>query len=243
MDILQLFSDTQLVVTGADVATRLAVARSTAYRYLQSLTRSGFLEESQRPQGFKLGPKVLELARLARKGIGLSDIAQPIMRELCLSVGESVLLTRRTGAWAVCLEMEESEHPVRLSYERGHLLPVNAGASAQVLLAWESDDVITEVLAASPLERFTSATLTDVDKIRARLEQIKMQGFAVSRGELDNAVIGIGAPIRNFAGQVVAAISIAGLESRVTQDRVPGVVAELSSAASRISERLSLLTS
>lgn len=242
LDILLLFDDTKLAVSAADVADRLSVARSTAYRYLQSLTRSGFLEESQAQLGFRLGPKVLELARLARKGIGLSDISKPVMRDLSSSVGETVLLTRRTGSWVVCLELEESEHPVRLSYERGHLLPANAGAAAQVLLAWESSDIIETVLESSSLQRFTASTLVDPATIRSRLDQIRMQGFAVSRGELDDSIVGIAAPIRNSAGRVVAAISIAGLDSRVGQDRVPGIVSSVSTAAAAISERLAQLT-
>lgn len=242
LDILQLFDDTRLVVSGAEVATRLSVARSTAYRYLQSLTRSGFLEESQTPPGFRLGPAVLNLARLARKGIGLSEVARPLMHQLCVDTGESVLLTRRSGIWVVCLEMQESDHPVRLSYERGQLLPANAGAAAQVLLAWEPESVIDDVLKATHLQQFTSSTITDLDAIKVRLGQIQQQGFAVSRGELDDNIIGIAAPIQDAQGRVVAAVSIAGLQARVTVSRVPQVVATVSAAAASISDGLRLIT-
>jgi DNA-binding IclR family transcriptional regulator len=113
------------VLSGAEISERLGVARSTGYRYLQSLVGSGFIEECR--GGFQLGPRLFELARLARRGIGLSEIARPVMRELAAQAGESVLLTRRSGAAVVCLEMEEATHPIRLSYERGHILPINAG--------------------------------------------------------------------------------------------------------------------
>lgn len=137
LDILLLFADDRLALTAGEVATHLGVARSTAYRYLQSLTSNGFLTENEDGgPGFRLGPRVLDLARLARKGVGLSGLARPVMRDLVRRTGHPALLTRRAGPAVVCLEREEAGHTLRLSYERGQVLPVNAGAAALVLLAW-----------------------------------------------------------------------------------------------------------
>lgn len=242
LDILLLFDDSRLVLGGQEVADQLGVARSTAYRYLQSLTSSGFIEEQQ-PAGYRLGPRVFELARLARKGVGLSEIARPVMRELVETVGEAALLTRRAGATVVCLEREETDHPVRLSYERGHVLPINAGAAALVLLAWASDKEITEVIEQSGLPRFTGATVTDADVLRERLAEIKASGVAVTRGELDADVLGVAAPIRDENGDVVAAVSIAALSHRVPEDRVPEVASAVEAAAAAITERLAVVAS
>ncbi|WP_067479125.1 IclR family transcriptional regulator [Actinomadura hibisca] len=242
LDILLLFDDSRLVLGGQDVADHLGVSRSTAYRYLQSLVGSGFIEE-QRPAGYRLGPRVFELARLARKGLGLSEIARPVMRELAAEVGETVLLTRRTGATVVCLEREESGHPVRLSYERGHVLPVNAGASALVLLAWASDDEVADVVAQAGLPRFTEATVTDAGVLRERLARIRAEGTAVTRGELDPHVLGVAAPVVGADGGVAAAVSIAALSHRVPDERLPDVTAAVAAAAGRISDRLKTLDS
>lgn len=236
LDVLQLFTDDKLVWSGAEIAEQFGIARSTGYRYLKGLVAAGFIEECD--GGFRLGPLVFELARLARKGIGLSEVSRPVMRELADTVGESVLLTRRWGSAVVCLELEESSHPIRLTYERGHILPINAGASAQVLLAWAPDEEIEATLSAAPLRRFTSHTVTDAAKLRARLRQIRAQGFAISRGELDVDVLGIAAPVRSAAGQVSAAISIAALSSRVPDDKIRQMSSAVCAAAQRISDRL-----
>jgi DNA-binding IclR family transcriptional regulator len=235
LDILQLFSDDKLVWSGAQIAEQIGVARSTGYRYLKGLVGSRFLEECG--GGFRLGPQVFELARLARKSIGLSDIARPVMRELADAVGETVLLTRRSGGAVVCLELEESGHPVRISYERGHVLPINAGAAAEVLLAWASDQEVTELLAA-PLRRFTSRTLTDKDQLRARLREIRADGYAISRGELDEDVIGIAAPVRRPDGTAIEAVSVAALRYRVPDSDVPRITEAVCAAAGLISDRL-----
>jgi len=239
LDILLLFRDDKLVWTGTEIADQLGVARSTGYRYLQSLVAAGFIEEAS--GGFRLGPRIFELARLARSGTKLSDIALPAMRELAATVNETVLLTRRSGRFVVCLDLIEAAHTVRLSYERGHVLPVNAGAAAEVLLAWAPPDDVAAVLAAEPLERFTPRTLTDPAQLQTRFAQIRKDGIAVSQGELDEQILGVAAPIHNSRGVVVAAVSIAALASRIPRAELKNVKLAVKSAAATISEQLDLV--
>ena len=239
LDILLLFADDRLVLSAQQVADHLGVARSTAYRYLQSLTTMGFLEENDAGSGFRIGPRVLDLARLARKGIGLSDLALPLMRRLAEVTGHCVLLTRRTGTSVVCLERVEATAPIRLSYERGQVLPVNAGAAALALLAWAPPAEIGELL-SHPLARFTEATLTDPDALRARLGEIREQGVAVGHGELDPDVLGVAAPVRSSDGTVVAALSVAALAHRVPDAQVPKLSQAVREAADEITRQVRL---
>ncbi|MFE4174008.1 IclR family transcriptional regulator [Streptomyces sp. NPDC056909] len=236
LDILLMFTDDRLDLSAAEVAARLDVARSTAYRYLQSLTSNGFLEEND-GSGFRLGPRVLDLARLARKSVGLSDLARPVMRELVERTGMSVLLTRRSGAAVVCLEREETGSALRLSYERGQVLSINAGASALALTAWAPEAELDELLAL-PLPRYTDATHTDPDRLRAYLAEIREQGYAVGRGELDPDVLGVGAPVTGEQDRVVAALSVAALSHRVPDREVPRYVKAVREAAAELSDQV-----
>ena len=238
IDILLLFDDAAPVLSAAEVAERLEMSRSTTYRYLQSLRSYRLLEEDEARGGFRLGSRVYELARIARKGLGLSEIALPIMEELRDQVGEAVLLTRRAGNQVVCIERVEGLRPTRLSYERGQILPVHAGASAKVLLAFAEPAEIDAVLASTTLERFTKATVTNPAKLRAQLEQIREQGHSVSDGEIDDGVRGVAAPIVSPDGRVVAGLSVAGLAFRITDAALPGVITAVVDSAERISKRL-----
>ena len=238
LDILGMFSDDRAVVSGTEVADHLGTSRSTAYRYVQSLVANQFLEEAP-GGGFRLGLRVLELARVARRGYGLSEIAAPVMERLAAETRESVLLTRRSGDLVVCVDRAESAaHAVRISYERGSVLPVNAGASALALLAWADQAETRALLERTHLTAFTPVTLTNVDSVMARLEEIRRLGYSVTRGELDNEVLGIAAPIRDDSGAVVAAVSVAAIASRVPPTRQHEVVAAVCAAASEIGERL-----
>ncbi|MFF4120495.1 IclR family transcriptional regulator [Streptomyces sp. NPDC001714] len=238
LDILMMFDDTQLVISGSAVAERLGVARSTAYRYLQSLVGSRFLEEAP-GGGFRLGLRVLEIGRLARRSYGLSEIALPAMTELSDDVRETVLLTRRTGELVVCVDRAEARaRAVRISYERGSTLPLNAGASALVLLAWIPQEEARRLLEAAKLSRFTSATLTDVDTLMDRLSHIRRAGYSVTRGELDPDVTGVAAPIRDDQHEVVAAVSVAALSSRVFPEAEAELAQKVLTTAQKITDRL-----
>ncbi|MHA4854282.1 IclR family transcriptional regulator [Rhodococcus sp. MSC1_016] len=238
LGILMLFDADKPVWGSNEIAARLGVSRSTSYRYLQSLISTGFIEEA--PGGFRLGPKIFELARMARIGLGLSEIALPIMRKLAAQANEAVLLTRRSGRSVVCLDLVEAHHIVRLSYERGHVLPINAGASAEVLLAWADPAEVSAVLAQAPLERFTARTLTDPQALITRLAYIRKRGIALSQGELDEHILGIAAPIRDATGSVCAAISIAALARRMPRSELTSAEVAVRTAAASISRQLEI---
>ena len=243
LTILEMFGDGQLSVSAVDVANELSVARSTAYRYLESLVSRGFLEESP-GGGFRLGLRVLELARLARQGYGLSEVALPRMRRLCERFGQTVLLTRRAGTSVVCLEREvPTGQLLRISYERGSQLPLTAGASALVLLAWLPEAEARGLLESIERPRFTGKTLSGVEELLGRLREIRADGYSVTHAEVDPDALGIAAPVFDHRGNVVAGISVVALGSRVDEDERTRIIAELQAAAAEMSEILALAAS
>jgi DNA-binding IclR family transcriptional regulator len=224
-----------------DVAATLGVARSTAYRYLETLVQARFLLEAGHGR-FRLGTRILELAKIARDGRGLSELSVPVMRELAERFHQTVLLTRLSGEAVICVEREEARgQHVRLSYERGSVLPVHAGASAQVLLAWMPEDDVRELLSAVPLPRFTERTLTDPSQILARLAEIRSAGYATSEGEVDATVRGIAAPIFAANGEVAAGLSVVAVKSLLPAEQVPEIVDAVVSASRSLAEELTLL--
>lgn len=225
--------------SGAEISEQLGVARSTGYRYLSSLVQSGFIAEGD--GGFQLGPRIFQLARVARRRIGLAEAALQEMQDLARDVSETVLLTRRSGTAVVCLERVEAARPIRLSYERGHVLPINAGAAAEVLLAWLPPDEVAQILMDAPPQRFTPSTLVDAGAITERLKQIRKDGYALTRGEIDPDILGIAAPVRGHGDTVRAAVSIAALSSRVSARQARAMAAAVLDAAARITERVTEL--
>lgn len=220
-----------------EIATHLGMSRSTTYRYLQSLRSYGLIEDDPSTGGFRLGPRIFELAQLARKGLGLREIALPIMRALSQATDETVLLTRRSGDAVVCLERIESTHPVRISYEVGQILPLHAGAAAKVLLAFMEEKELNRLLQGT-FRRFTDRTTTDARSLRRELEEIRLAGYVVTGGELDPGVRGVAAPVLLGDGTLAAGLSVAGPEQRLTELVLPKIIDAVRQSAKLLSERL-----
>jgi DNA-binding IclR family transcriptional regulator len=242
IDVLLLFAPSSPVLSAGEISERLGMSRSTTYRYLQSLRSFDLLEEDTARGGFRLGPRVFELARVARQGLGLSEIALPVMHELCQQVDEAVLLTRRSGMTVVCVERVETTRPIRLSYERGHLLPLHAGAPSKILLAYEELAGL-DVDSLGELERFTDATITDPKKLRAELARIREQGYALSEGEIDLGVRGVAAPIFGADGIIAAGISVGALAFQTEDHDLPTTIAAVRAAADKVTDRLAQIGS
>jgi DNA-binding IclR family transcriptional regulator len=226
------------VLSALEVAQHLKMSRSTTYRYLQSLRSYDLIEEADGSARFRLGARILELARIARVGLGLCELALPVMQRLRDELGEAVLLTRRFARQVVCIERVAGLASIRLTYERGDVLPLHAGASAKVLLAFAEESEIRRILREAKLPRFTDATIVDSEVLAEQLLQIRDQGYATSRGEVDVGVLGVAAPVLDSEGRVLAGLSVAGPAFRLTDDLLPRITEAVLVAAGEIGQRV-----
>lgn len=233
LDILTLFSAETPLVTAPDVAARFRLSRSTTYRYLHLLKARGLLADAG-AGGYRLGPQLAALGRLAHGAQDVDRVALPVMRDLARRTGETVLLTRCVGDRVITAQRVESQRAVRVSFEPGVPRHLHAGASAKILMAYLEPEVLEALLRRGRLPRLTARTITDPPRLRADLARIRRRGYAVTRGELDEGVRGIAVPLRDPNGAVVAGLSLAGPAFRVKQQDVPRLLRLLREAAARI---------
>lgn len=239
--ILDLFTIHRSSWSASAIAGELGVARSTAYRYLQTLVSAGYLMEV-RGSGFQLGARLLELAHVARRGFRIVDAARPELAGLAARFRHTALLTRRIGDAIVCLDRAEpqGEH-LRISYEPGTVLPVNAGASALVLLAWLPEAELSRIIDLNPLRPFTPSTVTSRDALTRRLARIRSLGYDVSLSEVDPELIGIATPVRGRSEEIVAAVSVVGMQSRLPPESREELTAALLAVSSRLGNVFTLI--
>jgi DNA-binding IclR family transcriptional regulator len=146
-----------------DVAQRLGLPRSSAYRFLQTLERRGFAVREGR-EGFGLGATVLSIVNGSRPRRGLREAALPRMRRLSAEFGESVFLTVEQAGHAVVIEKVAPAVPVRLALDVGQRVPLNAGALGKILLAFGRPGAPERLPRRLP--RMSSRTVTDLPRLR-----------------------------------------------------------------------------
>lgn len=238
VDLLLLFDDRSPRLSAMEVSEKLGMSRSTTYRYLMSLRAYGLLEEDTMAGVYRLGPRWFKLARVARAGLPMIDLAVPVMRELARTIEETVMLSRRSGSLIICIERVESGKAVRLTYERGAVVPVHTGAGAKVLMAHADPAEVDAILGTTELKAFTERTITDPDELRAHFRELAAQPWVFSDGELDAGIRGVGAPVFGPNGRIVASLAMAGLAAQLPDDLVNSVGDAVREAADAITAKL-----
>jgi DNA-binding IclR family transcriptional regulator len=249
LDILMMFSMRQTALSATEVARHLNVARSTAYRYIQSLISTGFLEESE-AGGFRLGPRIIQLAHVARHANPLAEICRPVMRQLALTTGETTLVTRLAGATVFCVDRADPGHSrhIGASYKSGHtvshepgqIMPVNAGAAAHLLLAWLPPEELDALLDRVQLEPLTSHSITSRTDLEQRLQDTRKLGYAIGHGEADQGILDVAAPVRDAWDRVIAGIAVAASSARFRDADIPALAKAVISSAELIIAELRL---
>jgi len=236
LQVLLQFSSHHPEWSTGELAQALGLHRSIVYRILETLQRRGFVTQVERGR-FRLGLKLVELGNVVLSGIDLRQIAHPIMVQLAQETGESVFLTVPSGDESVCIDKVDSPQHVRVTMTIGGRYPLYAGASNKVLLAYLPAEVV-DGLAGRGLAAITPDTITEPARLQEELAAIRRQGWAFSVGELTPGVAAVCVPLFDSNHAVVAGLSIAGLASRFSAERLPMLIDATLKAAGRISAQL-----
>ncbi|CAM3170766.1 IclR family transcriptional regulator [Paenibacillus lupini] len=212
LDILLCFT-TGTDLAMSEIAEKVGLHKSTVHRMLATLEDRGFLERDPSSERYHLGMRMWELSAHLSRSDDQAVIWQPEMERLRDRLGETVSIYVRDGSERVRIQAVQSNQPVRRVAPVGARLPLYAGASSKVLIAY-SDRFVQEQIFGDPAWLLT----IDLDQYKQQLEEIVEQGYATSFEEREPGVAALSAPIFNRHGQVAAALSVSGPASRLTME-------------------------
>ncbi|MDG9673924.1 IclR family transcriptional regulator [Micromonospora sp. DH14] len=228
--LLDAFSPATPALTLSELARRTGMPLPTVYRRAAELVAWGALERGDDGR-YRIGLRLWEVGSLAPRGLGLRELALPVMEDLYEVTHENVQLAVRQGLELVFIERIAGRHAVPVLTRVGGRFALHATGVGLVLLAHAPAEVQEQVLAA-PLERYTELTITDPRRLRRCLAEVRRAGYAVSDRQVTMDALSVAAPIRVPEG-VVAAISLV-----VAHDRAdPVALAPLVQAAGRVVSR------
>jgi DNA-binding IclR family transcriptional regulator len=221
--ILAAFTPEEPVLPVSEIARRASLHVATASRLIAELTGHGLL--AREPDGrVRIGVRLWELAFRASPALTLREAAMPYLEDLHAIVGHHVQIGVLDGEEVLFLERLSAPGGV-VNYTRiAGRLPLHASSSGVVLLAHAPREMQERVLAA-PLRRYTAATVTTPDRLRALLADVRRQGFAVLAGHVHEDATGVAVPVRGRDGEVVAALSAIVPNDGQAHTRVPALLA------------------
>lgn len=223
-------------VSLAEVAAHIGTSKSTAHRYLTTLEELGVVERDAKDR-FQLGPKLIELAGMLLAEHDLRRESEPFLLELASQTQETVHLAVPSGNEVVYLAKVESPHPIRMASRIGARMPMYSTALGKAILAHLPPERVQEIVDAGIPPR-TPHTVSSAEALRAELAKVQAQGFALDDQENELGVRCVGAPVFDYSGEVVGAVSVSGPAHRLSREMLLKLGPLVRETALKISRRL-----
>lgn len=222
----------------SDLARQLGIAKSTAHRVVRTLTAEGLLEQVEESGAYRLSVVMQTLGASAQSASALHGAATPVLDHLRNVTRETVQIAVLDGLEVVYVERRESPHTVRIFGRIGNRAPAHSTSTGKLLLAYLPEDELGGRLAGVRLHRRTPYTITDPAALHTELARIRVRGWAENVNESEIGIASVSAPIRDRAGAVVAAVSVAGPVQRLDGANLRRFITPVAEAAAHITRRL-----
>jgi DNA-binding IclR family transcriptional regulator len=237
IDLLEVMAATGEPMGVSELARAIGSTKSATFRILATLEDRGYVSRFDESSKYQLGVNLVHLGQSALEQIDLRTVARPVLENLHQRFNETVNLGVLAAGRIVYVDMLESDHGLRMSAQVGAHDNVHSTAIGKAILANLPPDQ-QEALLRGPLPSRTPRTITNPDALRHEIERIKISGFSRDRGENENGACCFGAAIFDAQGQVAAAISVSGPDTRLTGEVAEDVAVAVRIAAQNISDRL-----
>lgn len=229
--IFDAYDNQHLSLSLQEIAERIRMPKTTAFRLVNTLERTGFLVRMDN-QRYCLSLKLARLGGLVRSTLSILEIARPVMLQVNEQVTETIALNAVVGTERMVLDAVDSPSPLMSMARPGERQPLLLGASGRILMAYMKPEVLETVLKAN-------ARAPDFDRgaFDREIARFKRQGYAITRGQRVPGLTAIAVPIFDIHDEVKYSLALTGPSVRI--DPRDQELADVMIAAGRdISSRL-----
>lgn len=232
MAVLESFDTQRQRLNATLAAERAGITRAAARRHLLTLTHLGYLETDG--SYFWLAAKVLRFSGSYLATARLPRAVQPALNRLAAQAqesfsvavldGDEVVIIGRSGfEWKTLADGKSA--PARVLAHGLHLgarLPAHATSTGRVLLAARTRSEVSAWLKtrteSGGLARLTVHTTTDPRKLKALIDQVRIDDYCLAREEHELGVLALAVPLRDMRGHTVASLNVVSSPQRLTAE-------------------------
>jgi IclR family KDG regulon transcriptional repressor len=242
LKILALFSLDRPEWTLKRIVLETGIPRPTAYRLLRTLEEECFVVFDASTSSYHLGPAMIPAVYLVQDRAHLLKVLHQDLIDLSERCGELVSVAMDANGLVVTMDVVYHSDLAAMFVPSGRIQTGLANSHAKVLAAYKSREELAELLARPQTPR-TVHTVTDPDKIAKELAEVARDGVAFDCEEHYMGICGVGAPIRDRTGCVIASVSIVVPMTRYDPERRLVLAQHVKEAGAAMSARLGLVTS
>ncbi len=219
-----------------ELSQELDLNKSTVHRMLSSLIYMGYARQNETTQKYCLSFKLVTMAGKLLERTNILPIARPYLENLSHLSGETVHLVQREGNHILYIDkVEANVGSIRMVSHVGMVHPMYCSGVGKAIMSTMEEEEAAQIWNESIIEKKTENTITDFNRLKQVLEQIKTQGYALDNEENELGVRCIAACIYDYHREVKYAFSVSGPVSRMTDERIR----ELSNEVLKVQRELS----
>lgn len=237
LDMLEILSTRRHGMGLTVLAEQLALGPSTVHRLLKTLQRRGYVTQTE-TKLYGIGLKAFEVGRAFLDGLDFYAVSLPVLQRAVDQCNESVFLAVIEGKNIVTVASVDSTHAVRPHGSMVERRVAHATALGKVLLAGLPESRLAEFVTETGLVPLTPYTITSYQGLQRELEEVRRLGVAMDRQEADVGLRCVGAPVRDYGGRTVAAVSVAVPTQRADEARLLEIVDLVKETALSISLKI-----
>ncbi|WP_146080282.1 IclR family transcriptional regulator [Pseudoclavibacter sp. RFBG4] len=226
----------------AEIVGATDLSKATAHRILATLMAAGWVEFDSQSGVYHLGVALVGIGAAASARHGVLELARPHLERLEQLAGDTVYLSVLIGGWAVCADLVQGSHPVRVVDTLvGDKRPLGSCAGSLALLSWMEDEALSASLAAQLHQRAFGPKVPEASELQRLMEASRTQGFTEFFSADMPEVVGLGVPVFGAGGEPVAALSVLGTVTRLAEPRRERVVEWLKNEGEALTKDLQSL--
>ncbi len=238
LQILDLFDEQKIELKITDISERLGLHKSTVHSLLKTLQQSNYIEQNPENGKYRLGMKLVERGNLVIGTMDIRKVAKKYLLEIATKTGQTSHIGILDGNAGMYIDKEEGELAI-IRYSRiGRRIPLHSTAIGKVLLAYQKPEKTQQLLEGYEYAQLTDYTVQNEAELLEELERVRQQEFAVDNQENEQGVRCIAVPIKNEQNQVLAALSLSTLISRVNDEQLHEYIQLLKQLGQELSQQM-----
>lgn len=238
IDVLNVFTLEKPVQTIDEIAAAARLPKATVYRLLYTLERRGLIQYNPATLQYKLGLKLLEYAGLLTAILDVRQESDDILIDLQTKTRQTVLMAVPENETMVYVFKRENPEGLKYSSFLGQRRPLNYGVLGRVIMAFLPKDQLDSLIKKYPAPPWLQGADTDENVIRDYFETVRRERVCVEINQTNAGVTGVGAPIFNAEGKLIAALGIVGPSVQLVNEHLEQAKANVMEAAEQISRRM-----
>jgi len=203
----------------AEVSERLAMDKGTAFRLLGTMKEAGYVTQNPESKRYSNSLKLFAMGNRVADHSGFRQIARPFLEELAAKSGETANLSLRIGNDMVFVDKVETKETIKAGLSVGITVPMYCTGMGKAVLAFMKEEEAEAIIDGFQFQPYTEATVTTKEQLKAKLEEVRKQGYCLDVEEYVESLICFAAPLFDYHGNPIGAISVSSPKYRYNPDR------------------------